>query len=51
MTRLRVDHDRIPESSHIFRIERWTIGLVVSELMKEVMEAAGCLGATFLEVT
>lgn len=51
VTRLRVDGTRIPEGAHIFRIERWLIGVVVSEVMKAAMEEAGCLGAKFLEVT
>ena len=51
VTHLSVDRNRIPEDAHIFRIERWRICLVVSEVMKEAMEAGGCLGAKFLEVT
>lgn len=51
VTRLRVDHERIPEDAHIFRIERWPIGIVVSEGMKAAMEEVGCFGARFLEVS
>lgn len=49
-TRLVIDDLKIPKGVHIFRVEGWTIALVVSEDMKQVMESTGCSGIVFEEV-
>lgn len=41
----------LPDDAHIFRIKDWPMGLIVSERIKLTMEAAGCLGAKFVDVT
>ena len=51
VTKLHILGSVIPSSHHIFRIEGWSIALIVSESMKNTMEAAGCFGAKFIEVT
>ncbi len=48
---LRVAVDRIPPDAHIFRVHRWHVGLVVSEVLKRAMEVEGCVGAEFSDVT
>ncbi len=37
--------------AHFFRIDRWPIGLIVSDSVKNAMEAVGCRGAVFRDVT
>jgi hypothetical protein len=44
----RLDGQRIPVDSDIFRIARWTTGLVVSSRMRGEMERCGCTGAEFI---
>jgi hypothetical protein len=41
----------IPVDAHIFRIDGWNVGLIVSDTMKALMEKSGCLGAKFHDVT
>lgn len=50
VTRLQILSDAIPTDAHVFRIEGWRIAVVVSEHVKVAMEAAGSLGAKFVEV-
>ncbi len=40
-----------PPDTHAFRIARWNIAVIVSEVMKDAMVRAGCKGATFRDVT
>jgi hypothetical protein len=47
---LRIDAAAIEPKLHLFRLEGWSIALIVSEKMKAAMERAGCLGAKFEEV-
>lgn len=51
VTKLFVDTQRIPANVQIFRIDGWSIALIVSHTVKDVMEAAGCVGAKFEEVS
>lgn len=51
VTRLRLDPGAIPADAHAFRVEGWLIALIVSERVKDAMEAVGCLGARFAPVT
>ena len=51
VTRLKVRGEVIPSDVHVFRIEGWLVGLVVSEMVRQAMEKTGCLGAKFVEVT
>lgn len=51
VTKLRLDETKIPHDSHVFRVHGWTIALVVSEAVKVGMEAVGCVGAKFVNVT
>jgi hypothetical protein len=46
-----MDQSRIPPDTHAFRVARWNIAFIVSEVMKDAMEKAGCKGATFRDVT
>jgi hypothetical protein len=48
---LRVLPSAIAPEKHVFRIEGWRVGLVVSEVVKDAMEAEGCIGAQFIDVT
>lgn len=47
---VRILADLVPHSTSCFRIEGWTVVLVVSERLREAMERAGCEGAVFREV-
>lgn len=47
---LRILSDVIPKSTHLFRIYGWTVALIVSERLRDAMEAVGCEGAIFREV-
>ncbi len=51
VTKLSVDPRAIPSGAHLFRIEAWRVALIVSEHVKSAMEAAGCIGAKFIDVT
>jgi len=51
VTKLKVSGEAIASNAHVFRIEGWLVGLVVSETMKQAMEKTECLGARFAEVT
>lgn len=51
ITRLRLDTDAIPEDADLFLIESWRVALIVSDVVKDAMEHAGCLGAKFAAVT
>jgi hypothetical protein len=46
-----MDASRIPPGVHAFRVARWHASFIVSEVMKDAMERAGCEGATFTDVT
>ena len=46
---LKIDSARVGDS-HIFRPWGWTIVLIVSERVKQAMEAEGMRGAKFVEV-
>ncbi|MGO8973676.1 MAG: imm11 family protein [Steroidobacteraceae bacterium] len=50
VTRLTIDQSKIPEESHVFRLRGWAVVMVVSQVVREVMEGTGCLGATFEDV-
>ena len=41
---------KVSADAHIFRVKGYTILLIVSETMKQAMEAAGCHGAVFVPV-
>lgn len=45
--RLRVDGSAVPAGCHVFRIQGWSVALIVSERVKQAMEDAGCEGAKF----
>ncbi|RZO66207.1 MAG: hypothetical protein EVA89_00680 [Sandaracinaceae bacterium] len=51
ITKLVLDRAAVPEDAHFFRIDRWPIGLIVSDSVKNAMEAVGCRGAVFRDVT
>jgi hypothetical protein len=51
VTELVIDVGVVPPNAHFFRIAGWRIALIVSEIVKDAMEAQGCLGALFLPVT
>jgi hypothetical protein len=48
--KLVVRGDLIPSGANFFRIWGWEVLLIVSETMKQAMEAAGCHGAVFVPV-
>jgi hypothetical protein len=50
VTKLVLDPTAIPANAHFFRIEGWVVALIVSEAVKDAMEAAGCVGAKFFDV-
>lgn len=50
VTNLAIDRRKVPASAHFFRIQRWPIALIVSELVKDAMQRKGCLGAKFEQV-
>lgn len=50
VTKLFVDAQRIPAPAQVFRIDGWPIALIVSQSVREAMEAAGCVGARFEEI-
>ncbi|MDX2202508.1 MAG: hypothetical protein NW223_07150 [Hyphomicrobiaceae bacterium] len=45
--KLRIDPSGVPNNVHIFRIERWEIGTIVSMAMKQLMESMDAFGAKF----
>jgi len=47
---LTLDVDQIPSDAHFFRVWGWEVALIVSEVVKDVMESTGCLGARFTSV-
>jgi len=51
VTRLKIEAVKLPADAQFFRIEGWRIALIVSEQIKDTMEAHGCKGATFQDVT
>ena len=51
VTELTIDVGIVPSNAHFFRIAGWRIALIVSEIVKDAMEAQGCLGGLFLPVT
>jgi hypothetical protein len=48
---LHILQEAVPGDAQLFRIERWLVGLIVSESVKDGMERVGCVGAKFLDVT
>jgi hypothetical protein len=51
VSRLHVKTTSIPKGVQFFRIDGWSVALVVSETVRRVMEVTGCVGAKFEEVT
>ncbi len=51
VTKLTLVASAIPADAHFFRIDGWTVALVVSEVVKTAMESVGCLGAKFIELS
>jgi hypothetical protein len=51
VTRLHVEHAKIPADGHVFRVAGWLPAVVVSGDVKSAMEAVGCVGANFVDVT
>jgi hypothetical protein len=51
VVKLRVDPTSVPQDAHLFRVEGWRVALIVSQAVKDAMEASGCFGATFEEVS
>ncbi len=47
---LRIRSQAVPAGAHIFRVAGWPVALLVSRRLRGAMEAAGCLGAAFIEV-
>jgi len=45
-----LDPARIPSDAHMFRIAGWAPPVIVSEMLKEHIEASGATGPAFLEV-
>jgi hypothetical protein len=41
----------VPSDAHFFRVDGWSVGLIVSEEIKVAMERVGCLAAKFVDVT
>lgn len=50
VTKLFLDPVRVPEETHIFDVSGCPGALIVSELLRDAMQAAGCFGAKFVEV-
>lgn len=50
ITDLVLDEAKVPQGIHCFRVEGWSVALVVSETLKTRLEAAGCEGAVFTPV-
>jgi hypothetical protein len=48
--KLMLDPSKIPEDAHVFRMKDYQRIIIVSETMKQAMEAAGCHGAVFVPV-
>ena len=48
--KLMVDPSKIPEDAQVFRMKDYQRIIIVSETMKQAMEAAGCHGAVFVPV-
>ena len=48
--KLMVDPSKIPEDAQVFRMKDYQRIIIVSETMKQAMEAAGCHGAIFVPV-
>jgi hypothetical protein len=49
--KLIIDPTRVPTDAHFFRITDWEVALIVSQILKDTMEAEGCFGAKFSLVT
>lgn len=50
VTKLYLDRERVPEGVHIFNVNDGSDALIVSELLRDAMQSAGCFGAKFVEV-
>jgi hypothetical protein len=50
VTRLSINRRVLPSDAHFFRIAKWPVVLVVSEVVRQAMERAGCFGAKFEEI-
>lgn len=48
--KLMLDPSKIPEDAQVFRMKDYQRIVIVSETMKQAMEAAGCHGAVFVPV-
>ncbi|HEY6124691.1 MAG TPA: DUF1629 domain-containing protein [Steroidobacteraceae bacterium] len=51
VTRMRIDRRMLPNDAHFFRVAKWPVVLVVSEVVKQAMERAGSVGAIFDEIS
>jgi len=49
--KLVIDPMLVPEDAHTFRVTGWPVALLVSEVVKRVMEERGCLGGKFILVS
>jgi hypothetical protein len=50
VTKLAIDASAVPQGSHFFRIQGWSVALIVSKQIKDAMESVGCFGAEFTPV-
>lgn len=51
VSKLKLSRASIPPDANVFRLAGWLVGLIVSERVRSAMEAVGCQGARFQEVT
>jgi hypothetical protein len=51
VVKLRIAPASVPRDAQWFRVEGWRVALIVSQDVKQAMEAVGCFGATFEDVT
>ena len=50
VTKLFLDPIRVPGEMHLFEVSGCPGALIVSELLRDAMQSAGCFGAKFVEV-
>lgn len=50
VTKLVLAPGAVPSDAHFFRVEGWSVALLVSEAVKVAMERVGCVGAKFIEL-
>lgn len=51
VSKLKLSLTAIPADANVFRLAGWLVGLIVSERVRSEMEAVGCKGARFQDVT